>query len=384
MITMEVISALTGKTHRIDTFNSYSFDRTILTPASAFRFTAPGVDKQKRMAIRSGDQVRLSITNHLNHTAIVGVGFIDETDTHITARSVDYVLTGRDTVGQLVDNDTVDSANKIVVFEKLSVTALVNKLLEGTRATQSVNSSLQIDQNRTYAVNTNAGETKINCIQRVLEWCNGLLWADNDGTIIVDKPDFTQKSSGSFKVQIGKSNVLECRVKRNINQAIRQIVTALNTTEFNSATLKAETLQNMDSSLRPYRGTNVGRSISRTFDYSSGTDIINQGQGVGQGSFAPHTLGREYSAREIARENMRILDVEIVVEGHFNATGYLYNVDQIYRVDIDDEDVHEDMYVYHVSYELTMDHGMMTRMRLCRKYTICAYSAELAQKASGT
>lgn len=66
-----------------------------------------------------------------------------------------------------------------------------------------------------------------------------------------------------------------------------------------------------------------------------------------------------------------------MVEGHFNEFGYLYNVDQIYNVDILDEDIKEPMYVYHVSYELTLEHGMMTRMRLCRLWTICAYADQL-------
>lgn len=302
MIRMVCISALSGREQEIGIFSSYAFDRSILTPASAFRFTAPGVDKTKRMAIRSGDTVRLYVDNDLGHTAQVGVGFIDDTNLHITARSLDYIITGRDTIGQLVDNDMLDAQNNIIFFEQATIDTLVAQVLKGTRCIQSHRKS-QIDKNVKFAVTTEPNETKLNCLTRILEWCNGLVWADNDGTVIVDKPNFSGKLRGNFilREDSKESNVLEASVKRNVNQAIRQIVTVLATTEASNNTVKQETLQNMDKDLKRYRGTGVGRSISRTFNYASGTDTINQGQGVGQGSYAPHTIGNEYSAREIAR-----------------------------------------------------------------------------------
>ena len=362
---------------KVENFNSYNFDRNILTPSSAFRFTAPGVNKSDRMAIRSGDQIRLLITNRLGHKAVVGVGFIDETDTHITPQSVEYVLTGRDTIGQLVDNDTVDANNKIILFERANIDVLVTSLLANTRMIQTYRSK-QIDKGVSFAVSTNLGETKINTLQRYLEFVNGLIWASNTGEAIVDKPNFSQNPAGVFTLKYSdpsSNNVLECRVRRNINQAVRQIVMQLDGTEAASNTY--ETLNNMDKSLRPYRKSNVGRSISRLFSYAHGAEIINQQQGVGHGDLGRHTLSREYAAREIARENIKILDIEIVVDGHFNAAGYIYNIDQIYQVTIEDEDVSEPMYVYSVSYEMTLGHGMLTRMRLCRKFTICAYTQML-------
>ncbi len=379
MIRMQVTSADPNKDQapqEILTFTSYVFDRNILTPASAFRFTAPGVEKERRLAIRSGDTVRLFVDNDNGKTAMVGVGIIDETDTHVTGRTVEYVITGRDTVGQLIDNDTVDANNNIIFFQQISIDAFVDQLLKGTRLVQS-HLSKQINKKVTFAAATNSGETKLNALQRMLDWCNGLVWANNNGELIVDKPDFTQPVKGTFTVSEAYSNVIECRVRRNVNQAIRQIVTTLQGTDASPGLVKAETLKNMDKSLKPYKGTTVGRSVSRTFSYAGGADVINQGQGVGNGSYAPHTLSREYSAREVARENMRILDIEIVVEGHFNANGLLYDIDQVYQVDIEDEDVSEPMFVYNVSYELTMDHGMITRMRLCRLWTICAYADQL-------
>lgn len=387
MITIECTSA-NPKDKRIiavKNFNSYNFDRNILTPASAFRFTAPGVEKADRMAIRSGDQIRLLITNRLEHTAVVAVGFIDETDTHVTPGSVEYVITGRDTIGQLVDNDAVDANNKIVLFDRIGINGLVTAALANTRMPQTYLSK-QIDKNVSFAVASNLGETKINMLQRYLEFVNGLIWANNNGEAIVDKPNFSQTPLTGTELVLKYSdpsgnNILEARVRRNVNQAIRQIVMQLDGTEAASNTY--ETLNNMEKALKPYRGTKVGRSVSRLFSYARGAEIINQQQGVGHGDLGRHTLSREYAARELARENMRVLDIEIVVEGHFNSAGYIYNIDQVYQVTIEDEDVSEPMYVYAVSYEMTLAHGMLTRLRLCRKFTICAYTEKLDSVVSG-
>jgi prophage tail gpP-like protein len=365
-----------NKAYEITTFTSYAFDRSVLTPAAAFRFTAPGVDQDTRLAIRSGDVVRLYADNSQGQTKSVGVGFIDETDTHITASSLEYSVTGRDVVSQLVDNDAVDVDAQMVFFARANINALVSTLLKDTRM-MGAHLTKQLDTSAQLAVQTNPGETKITVLQRYLEWLNGLVWANNDGQLIVDKPNFAQKPNGALTLKYSDpsgNNLLEARVKRNINQAIRRIVTVLNGTEASAATVGHSTLANMDTSLKPYRGTNVGRSIMRTFDYANGADTLNQGLGLAKGSYEPQTIARAYSAREIAKENMHILDIEVVVEGHFNEFGALYDVDQVYRVTIEDENVAEPLYVYSVSYELTIDHGMITRMRLCRLYTICAYT----------
>ena len=378
MIRLTCVSAnpnVGTREREITTFTSYSFERSVLTPAAGFRFTAPGVDKDTRMSIRSGDVVRLYVENENNKTAIVAVGFIDDTDCHVTPTNVEYSITGRDVVSQLVDNDAVDNQNQVVFFDRVTIDTLVSTLIKDTRMVGS-HRTKQLDTSRTLAVQINAGETKISVLQRYLDFMNGLVWANNDGELIVDKPNFAQNPKGELTLKYSDpraNNVTEARVKRNINQAIRKIVTVQHDTE-STALVKEFTLNNMDASLKPYRGTNVGRSVLRTFSYATGADSLNQGNQLTQGSFEAQTASRAYSAREVAKENMRILEVEVAVQGHFNEFGLLYDVDQVYKVTIEDEDVAEPMYVYSVSYELTMDHGMVTRLRLCRLYTICAYT----------
>ena len=375
-IYMNFISAIgSNKPITLNTLNSYSFDRSVLTPAAAFRFTAGSVEKSDRLQIRSADTVQLYAKDPKNNPVLVATGFVDETDTHGTASVLEYVITGRDTVGQLVDNCVVDVNNKITFFNEANLDSVINFLTSNTRISQNYFTS-QLDKSLKFLFATSPGETKINTLQRYLEFNNGLIWADTDGTLIIDKPDFTQDISGSFIVLYSDSslnNVMEFRVRRNINQAIRQIVVQQNGTEGAASVTAQDTLQNADPAFAPYAGKMIGRSVSKTFNYASGNDVVNQSRGVGKGSYSPETLSKNYAAMEVARENMKILDVEIVVDGHFNSSGTLYNVDQIYNVVIEDEDVSEPMYVYNVNYELTPDHGTITHLHLCKLWTICAY-----------
>jgi hypothetical protein len=166
------------------------------------------------------------------------------------------------------------------------------------------------------------------------------------------------------------NNVIDARVRRNVNGAIRKIVTQLQTMD--KVPPSSFTLNNMDPDVRALSSAKVGRSVYELFSYGSGAEAYNQIFQIGNSDGAPKTIGEALSMRKLARENMSVLDVELIVEGHFNALDIPYDVDQIYSVRIDDENLNEDLYVYSVGYDLTGDHGMMTHLRLCRRNTICA------------
>lgn len=353
----------------INTFTSYNFARNILVPASAFRFTAPGVDKALRQSIRSGDTVSIFATNDENTKVQLATGFIDETDTHVQPSKIEYVLTGRDTLGALVDNDSVDAQNKIQNTTQVSLPTILKLLLQNTRTPQGF-----IEQqvpNGLFLFQTNPGETKATSMQRYLEFTNCLMWTHPDGRIILGKPNFKRVSSGSLVLNStgNTNNVLEGRARRNVNQAIRQIITQLQGLDQVDAT--PFTIQNSMNDLKERPG--VGRSIFRFFSYGSGNDTVNNLSGVGVGG-SPWAIGNQLSQREIAKDNMKILDVEMVVKGHINSNGGLFNIDQIYDVQMEDDGVNEPMFVYSCSYEMTIEHGMLTRLRLCKLNTICATS----------
>ena len=69
---------------------------------------------------------------------------------------------------------------------------------------------------------------------------------------------------------------------------------------------------------------------------------------------------------------MQVLDVEVTFQGHLNSNGVVYDIDQVYTCNIPDENVSEDLYCYAVTHELTLDHGMITKLKLCKLGTIVA------------
>ena len=358
---------------KLNTFTTYNFDRNILTPASAFRFSAPGVDKAARMAIRSGDMASISVISKNGLFYPIGTGIVDETDCHILPNNVDYILTGRDLAGQLVDNAAVDAQNRIQNTASISLPGLSAQLVKNTRIPQSI--ILQQVPNGSLLWQTQAGETKINSLQRYLDFTNCLVWTLPNGQLVVGKPNFTSDKVGFLKISSTSpsgNNVMEARVQRNVNQAIRQIVTQLQTMDQVSGA--PFTILNADSDMQNVSAAGVGRSVYQTFTYGQGNETVNTITQVGNQNGSPRSIGQEKSQREIARDNMKILDVEAVVEGHFNDSGAPYNIDQIYNVQIDDEDVSEDMYVYACSYELTIGNGMITRLKLCRLGTIVTHA----------
>lgn len=356
------------------TFTSYSFERSIVTPASAFRFSAPGVEKDKRLAIRSGDTVSLFALGDNALQQPLAVGYVDETDTHILPSSVDYILTGRDTIGQLVDNDSVDAQNSIVNTTNISLEQIFKTLIANTRMPQEFIKNFIPNGNLLFQ--TRPGASKLSALQQYLDFTNCLVWSNPDGRAVIGKPNFAQGASGKLTMMSGdpsKNNLIEVRVKRNLTQVIRQIVTQLQTNEQVDA--GAFTVANADPDVRTRAVSLVGRSLYRLFSYGNGVDAVNQIKQVGNSNGDPKVLGRSFSLREIARENMKVLDVEAVIGGtHLNESGFPYNIDQIYDVAVEDENVLEPMYVYSVSFELTVEHGMITRLRLCRLGSICADS----------
>lgn len=354
------------------TFTSYNFERNILVPAAAFRFTAPGVDRSLRTAIRSGDWASLYVVDAAGNRQQIGTGIVDETDTHVTPGNVEYVLTGRDLLAQMVDNSAVDKNNRIQNTENISLRTLLKLLIANTRLSQTEPILMQVP-NTTLLFQTNPGETKINALQRYLEFTNCLVWTHPNGRVIVGKPNFTQKPLGKLILSSSspeQNNVIDGRSRRSANMAIRQIVTQLQT--LGQVDASAFTVDNNINDMRNIAGSKGGRSVYRTFSYGQGNDAINQLQQVGNQTGTPQDIGAALSRREIARENMKILDVEMVVRGHLNDAGLVYNVDQVYNVNIADDDVFEDMYVYSCAWELTNEHGMITRLKLCKLYTICA------------
>lgn len=371
-IEMDIKSAQFGKNNSfqpLKTFTSYSFERNIMVPASSFRFTAPGVDPKVRQSIRSGDMVELFVVKNNGNRILIATGFIDETDTHITPSSVEYVLTGRDTLGQLVDNAAVDSDNKVIIIEKVSLSTILNFLIQNTQIPKTIIPQQVPDGPLLFQ--TQPGESKLAAFQRYLEFSNCLIWSSPTGQVKLGRPNFTQSPSGSLvlsRTNTGINNLLEARVRRNVHTAIRQIVVQLQ--DLDNVDAGSYTKFNFSNDVFLISPMLGGRSVYQTFSYGRGNDAINLITQIGNSDGSPFKIGEALALREIAKDNMKILEVEAVTKGHLNNKGNVYDVDQVYNVQLPDDNVLENMYVYSVGFELTLQHGMTTRLKLVRLGTI--------------
>lgn len=375
-------TANAAKPASLRTFDSYNFERNILIPGSAFRFTAPGVDAKLRQSIRSGDFVELFCVAPDGTKSQLATGIIDETDTHVMPSRVEYVLTGRDMLGQMIDNAVVDKNNRVIQTTNITLEGILQQLIANTRISQQY--IKQQLPNGQLLFQTNPGETKISALQRYLDFTNTVVWCAPNGQIKIGKPNMAQKPSDNAGLVVNNinpsttNNVLEARVRRSTNLAIRQIVTQLQTLNNVPPT---QTVFNQDKDMQAVAAAGVGRSVFDVFSYGQGNDTVNQLTAVGNSNGNPYSIGLSKSLRELAKDNMKILDVECVVRGHLNANNQVYDIDQVYNVQISDDNVAESLYVYAVSHELTLEHGRMTRLKLCRLGTIVAYSA-IAQGAT--
>jgi prophage tail gpP-like protein len=376
-------SALTQERSTLQTFTSYYFERDIQTPAASFHFSAPGVDKASRLAIRSGDRAELYLPGPGPLVSRLATGFVDETETHITGTALDYNISGRDTLSALCDNDSVDEHNKMIAAETITFPALAKQLLRNTR----ISGSVVVDQGMptgklTYQ--TNVGETKINALQRFLEYANCLVWTKPSGQIVIGKPNMAQAPSGNLYCTLRSpelNNFMDVKVKRNTNQAIRRIAVQMQNLEFSNPT--TNTLSNQDEDVLSTAGAGVGRSVLHAYSLGTGMDALNILGFVKGGTGANRLvdIGRAYAAREIAASNVNVVSVIGRTDGHLNENGVAYNIDQVYYVVVEDEDLFEPMYVYKCVYELTENDGMTTTLYLCRLGALVADSAQFGSGA---
>jgi prophage tail gpP-like protein len=366
-IELKIRPAEGGEEAEISIFTSYSFDKNIMVPASAFRFTAEGVDHDLKMSIRSGSTVSLYARNDKGVGIKMATGFIDETDSHITPSSVGYVITGRDTISQLVDNSAIDKSNAMIFggSDKYTIDQIAEKMMENTRMSPRV--IARNVPNSRMLLQTNSGETKISVLQRYLEITNCLAWADPDGVMIVGKPNMSQEPIGRLWVAKSESgralnNLLEARVKRAPAMAIRQISYQLQ--DLASVGIVSQTIANRDEDVRAIATSLAGRSVYRSYSIGNGTEAYDNLSAIGQGK-GVIGMGTALALREMAMDNIKVLDVECVIKGHINDSGNPYDIDQVYEVIIDDEDLAKSMYVYAVRYDLTKERGPITTLRLC-------------------
>jgi hypothetical protein len=77
------------------------------------------------------------------------------------------------------------------------------------------------------------------------------------------------------------------------------------------------------------------------------------------------TILQAYAKRFIAKSNINELKVQAAIVGHYNDQASPVLIDQVYRVQYDNDDIDQDMYLYELEYFMDPKTGPQTRLNFC-------------------
>lgn len=365
----------------IDKFISYNFQSSILIPVDSFSCEVyyekiNGVTKPKE-----GDIMVLRCNG-----LPIATGIIDQLDMETEGMSGSRLsIQGRDLLSQFEDQDAVSLDSKILWGNKYSINQVITALSAQTRI-DPTKLIKRTAPTRPYLFATQPGESKLSALQRYCESLDIYFWMNGDGNMIIGKPDMYGVNTGGRKgtyflnKQQRATNCIGMRSTRNSTQIPNLILPIWNGQETVQTRISpSQFLKN--SSPGPARLLALNHRVPKavivsTPEGSAPQDLaeLNALTVAGQNSAqqkltraGASTILQAYAKREMARANLRDLQVQVTVAGHCNADALPLQVDQVYRVQYDVDDVDEDMYLYEVDYSLSENEGQRTRLFFCRQ-----------------
>lgn len=357
---------------RLSNFLSYSFSSSILTPVDtfSFQFVAPQDERPTTQFLKSGHLAQL-----IGNNIPFATGILDTVDVEISSSEGESVnIEGRDLMGQLEDNETVDTDSKAEYGNNYTIRETLSYLTRNTRIPQSFIIRNVADPSRPYLFATEPGETKLSALQRYLEPLNLVAWMSPEGKIIVGKPNFAQESEGKLYIlkDSRRSNVLGMKISRS-DTLIPNYIVPIWTGQENTVS-RASTEQAIKNPLEgPSRLFKAGHKVIKTIVVSNPQATNPQGLAeTNRLTAAGSNLLQAYAKRDLARANINALSVQVKVAGHYNENGEPYIVDTCYDIQCDRAEVDERMYLYSVEYTLTEEEGQITFLNFCPLGTIVA------------
>lgn len=353
-------------------FLSYQFSSSILVPVDSFsfNFVAPDDPNPFDQSVKEGDIVTL-----LANGIPLCTGLLDVTDVETdTGFGEKIMVSGRDLIGQLEDQDAVSLESEILIGQNFTVSSAIRTLIRHTRVPGF--NLKGFTPSKPYLLATEPGESKLTALQRFCEPLNILFWAAPNGRINIGKPDMKQAPRGTIicsKAQ-RRSNVMSIKCSRasaTIPNAIipvwagqEQVVSRIS---------KEQVIYN--SARGPKRLRQLGHVLSKATPISNPqgasaqelSDVNRLTANAGASN-----LIQAYAKREFARQNHKELIVQAVVLGHFNESGEPWQTDTVYRVNYDRGNVDENMYLFQVEYSMDESTGQRTTLSFCRLGTIVA------------
>jgi hypothetical protein len=213
-------------------------------------------------------------------------------------------------------------------------------------------------------------------------------WMNGDGKLIIGKPNMYAVGTGRrgtlFLLRASRqANVLTMRSTRNSTSIPNMILPIWNGQETVQTRISPEQFLK-NSTPGAARLLKLGHRTPKAVVVStpqgnspqdlSSINALTVGQqnaGKQQNQLAGNSkLLQSYAKREMARANLRDLMIQACVPGHCNDLAEPFQVDSVYRVKYDIDDVNEDMFLYEVEYSLTENDGARTRLFLCRQTAI--------------
>lgn len=359
-----------GDAITIDRFLSYQFTSSIMIPVDTFSFSFAAPDGPPLTdLIQDGDIVTL-----LANDIPICTGIIDVTETETDAEFGEKsTLSGRDTMGQLEDQDAVSITSKPIYANSISIENGVRRICQDTKITQFRFSNIPTPSPPPLLA-SEPGESKLSVLQRFMEPYNILAWTGPNGELIVGKPNMAQPKKGNIILsrEDRASNVLSGRVRRNSTN-IGNIVAAIwaGQETITSRIGPQQILYN--SAPGPTRLRKAGYLVPKAVVTSNINSTDPQGlSGINAVQAGGSQVIQAYAKREIARQNFNEIQFECVVPGHFNANGEPYQIDTVYNVNYDRGNLFEDMYLYSVQYQLSLEQGQTTVLGFCRFGSIVA------------
>lgn len=377
-ITVRVTSIETGQPTFLPRFLSYQFTSSVMIPVNTFNFTfeAPDDPSPINSIIKEGDIVSVFANDQ-----IIANGIIDTVDVEWDANFGEKItIQGRDLMGQLEDQDAVNLQSQQLWGNNISASAVVNLLIQNTRI-QGLDSGSNVSQQpRLFA--TEPGESKLAALQRHIESLNCVTFLTPQGKIFIGKPNMAQAAQGSIimsKRNRNTTNVLSLKVTRAA-ATIPNFVIPIWTGQESvlSRVGPQQGLKNLAPA--PSRLFTLGHILSKAVTVS--TPMGGSPQDLAQVNLINASTQpgssidiQAYAKREIAKYNVKEVQVQAVVPGHFNNQAVPFGIDQVYAIRVDrggDFEVNEDMYLYQVDYSLSEDTGQRTTLYFTRKGTIVA------------
>lgn len=348
----------------LTTFISYHFTSSILVPIDQFQFTfaLPDASGGINDYINEGDVAELYAG-----TSLVCTGIVDKVTVETTFEDGDIVtIIGRNLLGQLEDQNSVNIQNQPLFGNNVPLTTAVGSVVQYTRIRGIGNQGAPVGN---FLFATEPGETKLSALMRFVEPLNCLVWSNPAGYLMVGRPNMGQAAIGSLTCDRSSrtSNVTGMKVDRASTQ-IPNIILAIWTGQENVQGPVAPQQAVNNPADGPSRLLNLGHKVQKCVVVStpSGSDpqSLSDSNAI---KIYNSNITQAYALREIARSNVTEIQVQANVKSHFNDDLTPFLIDQVYQVNYYRGGVDEAMYVYQVDYSCDPKTGPRSSIYLCRK-----------------